>query len=82
MLELPLDPHEWWLLQPFSGASNDPKPLRLNMFSLGNMGVMICLGQRGLRSLSASSCMSASSKASDSHSDSDIMQAGRQQGVD
>ena len=28
---------------------------RLNIFTVGNMGVMICLGQGGLRSLSASS---------------------------
>ena len=30
-------------------------PLRLNIFTVGNVGVMICLGQGGLRSLSASS---------------------------
>ena len=30
-------------------------PPRLNMFTMGNMGVMICLSQGGLRSLSASS---------------------------
>ena len=30
-------------------------PPRLNIFTVGNMGVMICLGQGGLRSLSASS---------------------------
>ena len=29
--------------------------LRLNIFTVDNMGVMICLGQGGLRSLSASS---------------------------
>ena len=53
---------------PDRGAGNDPKlffflggggvslsPPRLNIFTVGNMGVMICLGQRGLRSLSASS---------------------------
>ena len=28
---------------------------RLNIFTVGNMGVMICLGQGGMRSLSASS---------------------------
>ena len=28
---------------------------RLNIFTVDNMGVMICLGQGGLRSLSASS---------------------------
>ena len=27
---------------------------RLNIFTVGNMGVMICLGRGGLRSLSAS----------------------------
>ena len=49
------------------GAGNDPKlfffflrggslsPPRLNIFTVGNMGVMIYLGQGGLRSLSASS---------------------------
>ena len=49
---------------PDRGAGNDPKlfflggslsPPRLNIFTVGNMGVMICLGQGGLRSLSASS---------------------------
>ena len=30
-------------------------PPRLNIFTVGNMGVMMCLGQGGLRSLSASS---------------------------
>ena len=30
---------------------------RLNIFTVGNMRVMICLGQGGLRSLSASSSM-------------------------
>ena len=30
---------------------------RLNIFTVGNMRVMICLGQGGLRSLSASSCI-------------------------
>ena len=30
-------------------------PPRLNIFTVGNMGIMICLGQGGLRSLSASS---------------------------
>ena len=30
-------------------------PPRLNIFTVGNMGVMNCLGQVGLRSLSASS---------------------------
>ena len=56
---------------PDHGAGNDSKlfffffffflggdslsPPRLNIFTVGNMGVMICLGQGGLRSLSASS---------------------------
>ena len=54
---------------PDRGAVNDPNffffffffwggglsPSRLNTFTVGNMGVMICLGQGGLRSLSASS---------------------------
>ena len=51
---------------PDRGAGNDPEPLffrgvgslsqpRLNIFTVVNMGVMICLGQGGLRSLSASS---------------------------
>ena len=53
---------------PDRGAGNDPKPFflclggggslspsRLNIFTVGNMGVMIGLGQGGLRSLSASS---------------------------
>ena len=48
---------------PDCGAGNDPEPRgvgslsqpRLNIFTVGNMRVMICLGQGGLRSLSASS---------------------------
>ena len=52
---------------PDHGAGNDPNlflggwrgvslsPPRLNIFTVGNMGVMICLSQGGLRSLSASS---------------------------
>ena len=53
---------------PDCGAGSDPKlffwegggggslsPPRLNIFTVGNIGVMICLGQGGLRSLSASS---------------------------
>ena len=54
---------------PDRGAGNDPKlffkgggggslsPPRLNIFTVGNMGVMFCLGQGGLRSLSASSLL-------------------------
>ena len=51
---------------PDRGEGNDPEPFffravgslsqpRLNIFTVGNMGGMICLGQGGLRSLSASS---------------------------
>ena len=44
---------------PDRGEGNDPKPLWLAFHhqgsTLGNMGVMICLGQGGLRSPSASS---------------------------
>ena len=54
---------------PDRGAGNDPEPFfffffrgvgslsqqRLNIFTVGNMRVMICLGQGGIRSLSASS---------------------------
>ena len=56
---------------PDRGEGNDPEPFfffffffrgvgslsqpRLNIFTIGNMRVMICLGQGGLRSLSASS---------------------------
>ena len=53
---------------PDRGAGNDPKllffsfflggslsPPRPNIFAVGNMEVMICLGQGGLRTLSASS---------------------------
>ena len=56
---------------PDRGAGNDPKlffffgerrggrfslsPPRFNIFTAGNVGVMICLGQGGLRSLNASS---------------------------
>ena len=56
---------------PDRGAGNDPEHFfffffffrgvgslsqpRLNIFTVGNMRVMICLGQGGLRSLSASS---------------------------
>ena len=57
---------------PDRGEGNDPEPFffffffrgmgslsqtKLNIFTLGNMRVMICLGQGGLRSLSASSCL-------------------------
>ena len=39
----------------FRGVGSLSQP-RLNIFTVGNMRVMICLGQGGLRSLSASSC--------------------------
>ena len=37
------------------GGGVSLSPPRLNIFTVGNMGVMICLGQGGLHSLSASS---------------------------
>ena len=37
------------------GGCNNLSPPRLNIFTVGNMEVMICLDQGGLRSLSASS---------------------------
>ena len=52
---------------PDRGAGNDPEPFflggyvfslsqpRLNIFTVGNMRAMICLGQGGLCSLTASS---------------------------
>ena len=39
----------------FFGGGCSLSPPRLNIFTVGNMGVMICLSQEGLRSLSASS---------------------------
>ena len=39
------------------GGSVTLSPPRLNIFTVGNMGVMICLSQGGLRFLSASSCL-------------------------
>ena len=41
----------------FRGVCSLSQP-RLNIFTVGSMRVMICLGQGGLRSLSASSCKS------------------------
>ena len=38
----------------FRGMGSLSQP-RLNIFTVGNMRVMICLGQGGLRSMSASS---------------------------
>ena len=56
------------VVYPDRGAGNDPffffffgggegslLPPRLNIFTVGHMGVMICLGQGGLHSPSASS---------------------------
>ena len=40
----------------FRGVGSLSQP-RLNIFAVDNMGVMICLGQGGLRSLSASSLL-------------------------
>ena len=40
----------------FRGVGSLSQP-RLNIFTVDNMGVMICLGQGGLRSLSASSLL-------------------------
>ena len=37
------------------GRGGSLSPPRLNIFTVGNMGTMICLGQGGLHSLSASS---------------------------
>ena len=42
------------------GGGDSLSPPRLNIFTVGNMGVMICLGQGGLRSLSASSLIISS----------------------
>ena len=39
----------------FEGGGGSLSQPRLNIFTMGNMRVMICLGQGGLRSLSASS---------------------------
>ena len=47
------DPELFFLLF-FRGVGSFSQP-RLNIFTVGNMRVMICLGQGGLRSLSASS---------------------------
>ena len=45
----------------FRGRGGSLSPPRLNIFRVGNMGVMICLSQGGLRSLSASSYILLSS---------------------
>ena len=45
----------WWGREGGGGGGASLSPPRLNIFTVGNMGVMICLGQRGLRSRSTSS---------------------------
>ena len=58
---------------PDRSAGNDPEHFffrgvcslsqpRINIFTVGNMRVMICLGQGGLRSLSASSLLNAEAR--------------------
>ena len=49
------------------GGGGSLSPPRLNIFTVGNMGVMICLGQEGLRSLSASVCQSVCGHCSKSY---------------
>ena len=44
-------------------------PPRLKFFTVGNMGVMICLGQGGLRSLSASSFIFATCRQENQQSE-------------
>ena len=48
------DPEHFFFFFFFRGVSSLSQP-RLNIFTVGNMRVVICLGQGGLRSLSASS---------------------------
>ena len=48
------DPEPFFFFFFFRGVGSLSQP-RINIFTVGNMGVMICLGQGGLRSLSASS---------------------------
>ena len=48
------DPEPFFFVCLFRGVGSLSQP-RLNIFTVDNMGVMICLGQGGLRSLSASS---------------------------
>ena len=48
--------HFWGVVEGRGGGGGGSlAPPRLNVFTVGNMGVMICLGQEGLHSLSASS---------------------------
>ena len=48
------DPEPFFFFFFFRGVGSLSQP-RLNIFTVDNMGVMICLGQGGLRSRSASS---------------------------
>ena len=48
------DPVLFFIILFLGGVGSLSQP-RLNIFTVGNMTVMICLGQGGLRSLSASS---------------------------
>ena len=48
------DPEPFFFFFFFQGVGSLSQP-RLNIFTVGNMRVMICLSQGGLRSLSASS---------------------------
>ena len=50
------DPEPFFFFFFFRGVGSLSQP-RLIIFTVDNMGVMICLGQGGLRSLSASSCI-------------------------
>ena len=50
------DPFFFFFFFFFRGVGSLSQP-RLNIFTVGNMSVMICLGQGGLRSLSASSLL-------------------------
>ena len=50
------DPKLFFFFFFFGGGGGvSLSPLRLNIFTVGNMGVMICLGQGGLHYLSVSS---------------------------
>ena len=49
------DPEPFFFLSFFFGGGGSLSQPRLNIFRVGNMRVMICLGQGSLRSLSASS---------------------------
>ena len=50
------DPKPFFFFSFFGGGGGGSlSPPRLNIFTVGDMGVMVCLGQGGLHSLSASS---------------------------